>query len=249
MPASSHGRSQALTTTSAGAAQRQGVEDRRRPARRRVAVRTSAQSQRRERLDVTALADDRVASATGEGIGDPLGQRDAVDLEQRLVGTHAAAAAAGEHDAGRCHRRLVGRAGRVELEQELAAALGLVGLPDLGRHQHRARAAHRRKPWLPGARPAHVAGATPAVGAQGVEAAVVADPVGGVALDHVAPVVAERRPALQQARVVGDDLGDRRPSDRWTRSPAPAPRAHAGRLLGMTVDGSPDDIWIGRWSD
>ena len=60
--------------------------------------------------------------------------------------------------------------------------------------------------------PTDVAGAAPAVGTQGVETAVVADAIGGVALDRVAARGRRAPPTRRATRVGHDDLGHARPT-------------------------------------
>ena len=93
--------------------------------------------------------------------------------------------------------------------------------------------------------PAHVATPPPSVGPQRVEATVVADPVGGVALDRVATEIAELAHASRK-REMPPPLRRRR---RGARRPAAS-----GRLpdverppasgAGSTVVGRPVDMWI-----
>src|SRR4051812_43830343 len=96
----------------------------------------------------------------------------------------------------------------VELVQELATALLLVAFAD--RRGALAQALERaQEPTVRRVLPPHVAVAAPAVLAQGVEPAVVADPEVGVRLDVVARVLTEVRPAVDEARPVRAHVGER----------------------------------------
>src|SRR5680860_90341 len=87
---------------------------------------------------------------------------------------------------------------RLELVQELGAALLLVGLVDGGRRTAQAvEGAQEAAVGL--VAPAHVAGASPARLAQAVEAAVVADAEARVPLDVVAGELAEACPPVEEA--------------------------------------------------
>src|SRR3954468_18644213 len=92
---------------------------------------------------------------------------------------------------------------RIELDEELAAALGLVRLAD-GRRLPVQSVQSPQEPAVAGIPPAYVTRAPPAVLAQLVEAAVVAHPEGGVGLDVVAPQLAEAGPAVEGTGPAGD---------------------------------------------
>src|SRR5690606_39169689 len=86
---------------------------------------------------------------------------------------------------GPARTRLLRRwSGRVELGEELGAALGLIVLADgLGGPAEPVERA--QEAGVLGVDPPHVTRAPPAVGAEAIEPPVVADPVGGVGLDLV----------------------------------------------------------------
>ena len=147
VPASSHGRSQALTTMSSVVVRRRGSRRRARRARESATTASpGAPTPRRHRL-----ADDRShppsasALATRDAIATPL-----LHFDERLVDAHP-----------RCHRRpgrhrpagsrrseLSPGAPRGRVAAGTAAALGFVGLLDLRRHQAEPRS-ERRNPRLP----------------------------------------------------------------------------------------------------
>ncbi len=142
-----------------------------------------------------------------------------------------------------------GRARRVELGEEQGDALGFVVLAD--RRGHLAQTAQAaEEPAVRRVRPAHVPRAAPTVGPQGVEPTVVADAVGGVPLDRVAPAVAERPPGGERARVTGGDGGDGvvRRSRQGRRAAASSAATTAGSSGGSTVRGGPEENICTGWS-
>ncbi len=78
----------------------------------------------------------------------------------------------------------------------MGAALRLVGFADLGGGALQAGQCPEEPP-VRLVLPAHVAAPPPPVGPQRVETPVVAHPVGGVLLDHIASCVTEQGPSLQ----------------------------------------------------
>ena len=141
------------------------------------------------------------ASATRRAIGVPstsstpcrphppaaaAGQHDTGDSS--IASSVSAASSAGTPDGSSCSRNW---------RQRSASSSSPIVL----RHHGQPEQASQEAPVA--GRPAHVPRSAPTVGTQGVEPSVIADPVVGVALDVVAPVVAERRPAVDQARVGG----------------------------------------------
>ncbi len=136
----------------------------------------------------------RSALATRLGHGHP------VDVDQGLGTPHPPACAAGQH--GTDERRpgsVSGDPRRVELQQERATPLGLVEFTDLGGHVGQTPQAPQ-EPSIGRFDPAHVATPAPAVGSQGVEPAVIADPIRRVPLHRVATQVTERRPTVEVSR-------------------------------------------------
>ena len=93
---------------------------------------------------------------------------------------------------------------RVELVEELGAAGFLVGFADAAGLAAQA-VEGPEEPEVLGMGRADVAGAPPARRPQGVEAAVVPDPEGGVGLDVVAGVLAEPGPPVEEPGEPGDD--------------------------------------------
>ena len=112
--------------------------------------------------------------------------------------------------------------GRVELAEEEGAALLLVASRRCGRRRPARPCSARRKPRFSACGPADVAAPPPAVAPQPVEAAVVADPEGGVGLDVVA---SRARPAGPSRR--GSAASGPRPPTRPRR--AARARARPGR--------------------
>ena len=90
------------------------------------------------------------------------------------------------------------------MSEEQRDALGFIALTDVCRHLAEA-AQTTKEATVRGIGPPHVAGAAPTIGAQRVEAAVVAHPVGRVSLDRIAAVVAQCAPTEERSRVVCDD--------------------------------------------
>src|SRR5690606_39261511 len=96
---------------------------------------------------------------------------------------------------------------RVELVEEVRAALLLVGLADRGRRGPQALERAEEPPvGLVG--PAHVPAPPPARAAQGVEPPVVADARVRVALDVVAPQLRQPGPRVEEPWPAGDDPCD-----------------------------------------
>ena len=96
---------------------------------------------------------------------------------------------------------------RVELCQEVPAALLLVDLSDLRRHGSQPGEGPQEPP-VGGVRPPHVAAAPPTRGAEPVQPAVVADAVVGVGLDVVTAPVTELGPRLQAPGVRRHHVGN-----------------------------------------
>ena len=162
-----------------------------RSGRHRLRPRASSR-QRRERL------------ATRRAIGTPSTSTAALSTPmRRLAPPHSTAPIGG------CHQPLVGKAAGIELVHEHGDALGLVTLADCRRHLlQTAQAAQEPAIRLVG--PAHVARAAPTVGAQGIEAAVIADAIRRIALDRVATQAAQRSPCVERTRVGRNHRGDQR---------------------------------------
>ena len=172
----------------------------------------------------------------------------AVDLEGGLVAAHAAARAAAQHRAAERARSAVQlRRGprRVELPEEVGAPLGLVVLADLGGRALQPGQGPE-EPAVARVLPPHVAAAPPPVGAQRVEAAVVAHPVGGVAARsrrgrrrRGAPSPSSDRgaAATTSARAA------RRSSPVRSRAAASASRTPRGSSA-ITVSGGPDGVRV-----
>ena len=210
------GRSQAATRIESGAAVVEGGGDgagtAHRPGHRRATTsRPIAPRARRSPpwhttpLTATARAGRRRPVAT---IGD------AVDLDQRLVAPHPRAGSPRQHDADHdpdlsrwasASGMPAGSSWSRNCVQRSASSVSPMAAAIAASPQQAAQ-----EPGVARRRPTHVARAAPSIGAQGVEAAVVADAIGGVALDHVAAVIAERRPAVEQPWFGGNHLGDRR---------------------------------------
>src|SRR4051794_20105058 len=97
---------------------------------------------------------------------------------------------------------------RVELDDELVASCGLVGLADrFGRRSQSLERAQEATVLL--VAEAHVARTTPSRLSQTVEAAVVADAEARVRLDVVACKLAEPSPGVEETGPARDDIGDR----------------------------------------
>ncbi len=209
---------------------------------------------RREPDAVPADEDHRPAPGGFEDRADVLCQRSAVEVDQRLVATEPLAAATAEHGAADgargSHRQAGGPAGSScwrNCSQRSASSVS----PIMRRHLLQP-AQTAEEPDVRRFGPAHVARAAPTVGAQRVEAAVVADAVGRVALDRVA---SRRRRGPPRRRRNADRRRRRRRRHRVApmASRADAPRRdvprRAGSAAGSTVDGRPPgDIVIGRSS-
>ena len=99
----------------------------------------------------------------------------------------------------------------IELEQEDVAPFGLVGLADPGGDV--AEPAQRtQEALIRRLGPSDVTAPPPSIGPQRVEAPVVADAIGGVALHVVAPQIAEFGPTVERPRSRRHDLGHGGPS-------------------------------------
>src|SRR5690606_30040298 len=96
----------------------------------------------------------------------------------------------------------------IELAEERRHPLDLVVLADLGGGS--GQPGEGAKDATVGlVLPADITAAAPAVGAQRVEAPVIADPIGRVPLDRIAPERAERSPGRTRPRRRHDDRSDR----------------------------------------
>ena len=131
----------------------------------------------------------------------------------------------------------------IELAQEQVAALLFVGLPDGAcRQLERVQGAQEAAVGL--VAPADVARAAPAGGAQRVEAAVVAHPGEGVALDGVLGQLGQVGPGLQAAgsRAATAATASRRRSGGRDRAASRA-AATSGVSGSRTVSGLPEVNW------
>ena len=174
--------------------------------------------------DAGADEADRCAPGAAERHGHPHHHRRAIDLDQGLRATHPPARAADEDGArdrvgaGIDCQCVIGRDARgVELSEERRATLCLVVLAD-GRG-HLLQPAQRPQETVVGRlRPPHVAEPRQPLARECVEAAVVPDPIRGVALDRVASDIAECRPGVERAW--------------WSATTAATASRHLRRRLG-----------------